>query len=101
MSPRGVKRRNYDDEFKHAAIRRVRVNGHGVSETARTLGINANMLSRGKRDEEAKQHAVSSGTGLANEEQQELRQLRHEVKRLRMEREILKKALGYFANESS
>lgn len=94
-------RRNYDDEFKQAAIRLVTINGHGVSETARNLGINANMLSRWKREDEAKQHATSPGNGLAREEHEELRQLRNEVKRLRMEREILKKALGYFANESS
>jgi transposase len=97
----GVKRRNDDDEFKQAAIRLVTVNGHGVSETARNLGINTNMLSRWKREEEAKQHAASTGNDLTREEQQELRQLRGEVKRLRMERDILKKALGYFANESN
>jgi transposase-like protein len=51
----GAKRRNYDDEFKQAAIRLVRVNGHGVSETARNLGINANILSRWKHEDEAKQ----------------------------------------------
>jgi transposase len=65
----GITRRNDDDEFKQAAIRLVTVNGHGVSETARNLGINANMLSRWKREEEAKQHAVSSGNGLASEGQ--------------------------------
>jgi transposase len=97
----GEKRRNYDDEFKQAAIRLVTVNGHGVSETARNLGINANMLSRWKREDETHQHAASTGNGLSSREQEELRQLRNEVKRLRMEREILKKALGYFANESN
>lgn len=97
----GEKRRNYDDEFKQAAIRLVTVNGHGVSETARNLGINANMLSRWKREDEAKQHAVPTDEGLRSQEQEELRQLRNEVKRLRMEREIFKKALGYFANEST
>lgn len=95
------KRRNYDDEFKRAAIRLVTVNGHGVSETARNLGINANMLSRWKREDEAKQNTAVAGNGRLPEEQDEVRQLRHEVKRLRMEREILKKALGYFANESN
>ena len=97
----GEKRRNYDDEFKRAAIRLVTVNGHGVSETARNLGINANMLSRWKREDEAKHNAGSTDTALSFEEREELRQLRSEVKRLRMEREIFKKALGYFANEST
>ncbi len=96
-----AKRRYYDDEFKQAAIRLVTVNGHGVSETARNLGINANMLSRWKREDEAKQNGASTGNDLSPEERDELRQLRSEVKRLRMEREIFKKALGYFANESN
>ena len=95
------KRRNYDEEFKRAAIRLVTVNGHGVSETARNLGINANMLSRWKREDEAKQNPAWAGNGRTSEEQDELRQVRHEVKRLRMEREVLKKALGYFASESN
>jgi len=70
----GEKRRSYDDEFKQAAIRLVTVNGHGVSETARNLGINANMLSRWKREEEAKQPTGSTGNTFSREEQQELRQ---------------------------
>jgi transposase InsO family protein len=54
----GVKRRNDDDECKHAAIRLVTVNGHGVSETARNLGINAHILSRWKRAEEARDDII-------------------------------------------
>ncbi len=96
----GEKRRNYDDECKRAAIRLVTVKGHGVSETARNLGINAKMLGRWKREDASKQHTASAGTGGPAAEQNELRQLRNEVKRLRMEREVLKKALGYFASES-
>ncbi len=84
----GEKRRNYDDEFKQAAIRLVTVNGHGVSETARNLGINANMLGRWKREDEAKQSPIFAGNGHTSQDQDELRQLRHEVKRLRMEREV-------------
>jgi transposase len=85
------KRRNYDDEFKRAAIRLVTVNGHGVSETARHLGINANRLSRWKREDEVKQNPTFAGNGRSAEEHDELRWLRHEVKRLRMEREVKKK----------
>ena len=59
----GEKRRYYDDEFKRAAIRLVTVNGHGISETARNLGINADMLSRWKRADEAKQNPALSGNG--------------------------------------
>ena len=97
----GEKRRNYDDEFKQVAIRLVTVNGHGVSETARNLGINPNMLSRWKRENEAKQSPAFTRNGDTSQEQDELRQLRTEVKRLRMERDILKKTVVFFANESN
>ena len=96
-----TQRRNYDDGFNRAAIRLGTVNGHSLSETARNLGINAKMLGRWKREEEAKQNSTSATSGVTSEVETELRQLRNEVKRLRMEREILKKALGYFANESN
>jgi transposase len=59
------------------------------------------MLGRWKREDEAKQNPAVATNGHALQEQDELRQLRHEVKRLRLEREVLKKALGYFANESN
>jgi len=86
----GEKRRYYDDEFKRAAIRLVTTNGHGLAETARNLGINSNMLRRWKREGEAKQNGISPEHNLSTEERNELRQLRSEVKRLRMERAILK-----------
>lgn len=95
-----VKRRNYDDACKRAAIRLVTVNGPGVSEPARNLGINAKLLGRWKREDAAKETSTSARTGLGSADQTALRQLRHAGKRLRMEREVLQKALGSFANES-
>ena len=95
------KRRNYGDEFKREAIRVVTVQGYGVSETARNLGININMLSRWKREAEAQANLGSNGRVQVSPEQDELRRLREENKRLRMERDILKKTVGFFASESS
>jgi transposase len=95
------KRRIYDDEFKRDAIRLVANNSYGVSETARRLGINAKMLSRWKREAETTPNGVFTGTGTASPEQDELRRLRAENQRLRMERDILKKTVGFFASESS
>ncbi len=95
------KRRNYGDEFKREAIRLVTVHGYGVAETARNLGINANMLSRWKREEETTPNGVFPGNGHVSPEQDELRRLREENKRLRMERDILKKTVVFFASESS
>jgi len=75
--------------------------GYGVSETARNLGINAHRLGRWKRDFDTQGRAAFSGKGRMASDQEELRRLRDENKRLRMERDILKKALGFFASGSN
>ena len=65
------KRHNYGDEFKREAIRLVTENGYGVGETARNLGINANRLSRWKREAETTQQAAFPGTGRVSPAQDE------------------------------
>jgi transposase len=95
------KRRQYTEEFKREAMRVVTEQGYGVSESARNLGINAHMLGRWKRDFDTKGSAAFSGNGRMASAQEELRRLRDENKRWRMERDILKKALGFFASGSN
>ncbi len=94
-------RRQHTDEFKREAVRMVTDRGYGVHETARDLGINANMLGRWKRQARESSNGIFSGNGHLTAEQEELVRLRKEVKRLRMEREILKKTVSFFASESS
>ncbi len=93
------KRKKYTQEFKEEAVKLVTEQGYQVSEAARNLGVHPNMLSRWKReilgDDES-----SSGSGNLNDVQAELQRLRKENKRLKMEREILKKAAAFFAKES-
>ena len=84
------KRRQYTEAFKREAVRLVTDHGYGVSEAARNLGINATMLGRWKRQVEQQQNSVYRGNGHVSAEHEELLKLRKEVKRLRMEREILK-----------
>jgi transposase len=95
------KRRNYTEEFKREAIRLVTEQGYGVAETARNLGINAKMLGRWKQQCDTKASAAFPGNGQMTVDKVELHRLRDDNKRLRMERDILKKALGFFANGSS
>ena len=95
------KRRTYTEEFKREAIRLVTEQGYGVSDTARNLGINAHMLGRWKREFDMKASAAFPGNGRIAAAQEELQRLRDENKRLRMERDILKKALGFFASGSN
>ena len=93
------KRKKYTREFKEGAVKLITEEGYQLSEAARNLGIHPNMLSRWKReilgDDES-----SSGASNSNDVQAELQRLRKENKRLKMEREILKKAAAFFAKES-
>ena len=95
------KRRQYTEEFKREAIRLVTEQGYGVSEAARNLGINAHMLGRWKREFDTQGSAVFPGNGRMSSDQEELQRLRDENKRVRLERDILKKALGFLASGSN
>ena len=86
-------------EFKQEAVRLITEQRYGVAETARNVGINVNRLRRWKQESIDKAHVAFPGNGRLTSEQEELRQLRDEVKRLRMERDILKKARRCFVNE--
>jgi transposase len=88
-------RRNYTAEFKRDAVALVREQGYRVSEAARSLGIGENLLRRWRRELEEE----ISGERLTHDEREELQRLRKEVRMLRMEKEILKKASQYFAKE--
>ena len=94
-------RRTYDDQFKRDAVRLATNNSYSLSETAHRLGISAKLLGRWKREAEARANGVMNGTVQVSPESDELNQLRKENQRLRMERDILKKTVIFFANESS
>ena len=66
-----------------------------MAVAARNLGVSANSLRNWKQ----KFEAVNEDESMTEEEQMELARLRKEVRRLRMERDILKKATAFFANE--
>ncbi len=93
------KRRNYTQEFKEESIKLITEQGYSIAEAGRNLDVHPNLLSKWKKDIEG-----VSGTGLSPASfvsiQSELKRLRKENKRLRMEREILKKAAAFFAKES-
>ena len=93
------KRRSFTAEFKADTVRLVREGGRSIREVARDLDLTETALR-----EWVKQAAVDAGQGstgaLTTAERAELAQLRRDVKRLEMEREILKKATAFFARES-
>jgi transposase len=96
-----TKRKQYTKEFKLDAVRLVTDQGYKCAEAARNLGINANMLNRWVQEYRNGEGEAFRGNGKPTAEQEELRHLREENRRLKLEREILKKAAAFFAKESS
>jgi transposase len=95
-----TKRKKYSKEFKLDAIALVKEQGYNQAEAARNLGLNPNMLGRWIKELESDDGQAFRGNGKLTPEQFELRQLREENKCLKMERDILKKATVFFANET-
>ncbi len=94
------KRIHYSKQFKVDAVKLVTEQGYNVSEAARNLGIHHSSLRRWKKQLETDGNLSFPGKGHMTTEKDELYRLRKENKRLRMEREILKKATAFFAKES-
>ena len=87
--------KQYPKAFKEEAVTWVNEQGYSVPEAAKSLGINPNLLYRWKD----KVDELAAGTALAEDERAELKRLRKEIKELRMEKAILKKARVFFAQE--
>ncbi len=85
-------RRNHGPEFKREAVALVVARGYSCADAGRSLGVNGSLIGRWKR--ELENHAVEAfpGKGKRTPEQQRIYELETENRRLRMEKEILKKA---------
>lgn len=96
----GKRGRLYPPEFKEEAVRLVHScdEKYPVSKIARDLDVSTETLRKW-----VNQAQIDAGErdGLTTEEKEELRRLRREVKVLREEREILKKAAAFFAREEN
>jgi len=90
-------RRTFTREFKVAAVKLITERGYSIAEAARSLGVHVNSLRRWRRRlERDSEHAVP-GHGQLPPLEEEVRRLRAENQRLRLERDILKKATAFFA----
>ena len=92
-------RRGFTPEFKAGAVRMVLDEGKTVGAAARDLDLTASALGVWVR--QARADRTKGKTGLTTEERAELSTLRKEVRELRMERDILKKAAAFFAKNQA
>jgi transposase len=94
------KRRQYSAEFKREAVELVTNKGYTIAQAARNLGITDKILGRWRREQLQNKEDAFPGTGHQSQEVEELNRLREENRKLKLEREILKKAAAFFAKES-
>lgn len=94
-------RRSFTPEFKREAVKLAEQPGRSLTAAARELGIERSVLKRWVENFAAGRYEKDKALPLKAAQQQENEQLRRELAKVRMERDILKKALGFFAKEST
>ncbi len=93
-------RRQFSREFKVEAVKLVKERGVSVAQAARDLELHQTVLRSWIRELATDPQQAFPGKGVMKPEQAELERLRREVAKLKMERDILKKATAYFAKDS-
>ena len=93
-------RRQFSREFKLEAVKLVAERGVSISQAARDLGLGETVLRRWVREQTTDPQQAFPGNGVMKPDQAAIERLRKEVSKLKMERDILKKAAAYFAKES-
>ena len=91
-------RRRYTREFKLDALRLVD-EGRPVAEVARNLGIHVNTLHGWRQQFDSDPKSAFPGNGKTLGKDEEIRQLKKKLRRAEQERDVLKKAVAYFAEE--
>ena len=93
------KRRTFSREYKLAAVKKVIEQGQSYAEVARDLGIRDTLIHNWRKAFE-EDGTLGSEVAIDSRVEAELKRLRAENRRLKMERDILKKATAFFAKES-
>ncbi|KQR18866.1 transposase [Deinococcus sp. Leaf326] len=99
-----VPKQKFTAEFKHEAVRLVRTTGKSCAQIARDLGIPPHYVVRWKQQQDTQTAAgrpVFTGRGILALSPQEVRlkELERELEIARQERDVLKKALAFFAKQ--
>jgi transposase len=93
-----VERRQYTAEFKQEAVRMMTQGGLSAVQVARDLGINRNLLlEAGQQAHAAGRNSYVAFPGQGHARDEEVARLKRENAALRLERDVLKKAIGIFA----
>jgi transposase len=94
------KSRRFTSEFKREALQLMQREGLSQAEVARRVDIDPGTLRKWQRQLKSEGDQAFPGKGHLSPIEEENRRLREEVRRLTIERDILKKATAFFAKES-
>jgi len=90
----------YPEQFRREAVQMALASKESRASVARRLGVNETTLRNWVLDHLAEEARQANPTAVSPSEFEELRRLRREVEELRLEKEILRKAAAYFAQET-
>ena len=93
------RRQTFSAEFKREAVGLVVEQGYSFAEAGRSLGIRGNLIGRWKRQLEEDEADAFPGNGKPAADQERIKELEAENRRLKMEKDILKKATAFFVQE--
>jgi len=93
----GRTRRKFSEEFKRDAVEIVRSSDRSIAEVARELGIYDSSLGSWVRQDQVNR---GEREGVSSNDKDRLLELERENTRLRMERELLKRAVAFWVKES-
>jgi transposase len=91
--------KRYSTEFKIDAVKLLLNEDYSVNKAAKSLGVSDKTLTTWKEQYEEGRLVIGKKQAQATPEEQELRRLREELRKAKMENEILKKASAYFAKQ--
>ena len=94
-------RKKYSQEFKREAVSLVEDQGYSKAEAARSLGVRPELIRRWYREFIVQSTEAFAGNGHLSADQQRIQELEAENRRLKMEKDILKKATVFFVQENS
>ncbi len=95
------KRKTYTREFKVEAVRLVTEENYSIAQAAESLGVSGYSLRKWRKELLAQADAAFPGKGSLTSRDEQVRRLQEENRRLRMERDILKKATAFFASDAN
>jgi transposase len=84
-------------EFKHQAVQLAQTGGKPKAQIARELGISDSALYAWCRQSMENGNGAFPGKGHQTPAEEEIHQLKRELERVQMERDILKKAISIFS----